>query len=49
MTSSMVMGVPSAGIYIGNGQMIHASDYKTGVIISSVAACMNNNYIFVRY
>lgn len=37
------------GIYIGNGQMIHASDYKTGVIISSVAAGMNNNYIFVRY
>ena len=33
------------GIYIGNGQMIHASDYKTGVIISSVAAGMNNNYI----
>ena len=37
------------GIYIGNGQMIHASDYYTGVIISSVAAGMNNNYIFVRY
>lgn len=37
------------GIYIGNGQMIHASDYSTGVIISSVAAGMNNNYIFVRY
>ena len=37
------------GIYIGNGQMIHASDYGTGVIISSVAAGMNNNYIFVRY
>ena len=37
------------GIYIGNGQMIHASDYNTGVIISSVAAGMNNNYIFVRY
>lgn len=37
------------GIYIGGGQMIHASDYKTGVIISSVAAGMNNNYIFVRY
>lgn len=37
------------GIYIGNGQMIHASDYTTGVIISSVAAGMNNNYIFVRY
>ena len=36
------------GIYIGNGQMIHASDYNTGVIISSVAAGMNNNYIFVR-
>ena len=30
-------------------QMIHASDYKTGVIISSVAAGMNNNFIFVRY
>ena len=37
------------GIYIGNGQMIHASDYNTGVIIRSVAAGMNNNYIFVRY
>ncbi|MFQ9230519.1 MAG: coiled-coil domain-containing protein [Collinsella sp.] len=37
------------GIYIGNGQMIHASDYNTGVIISSVATGMNNNYIFVRY
>ena len=37
------------GIYIGGGQMIHASDYNTGVIISSVAAGMNNNYIFVRY
>ena len=37
------------GIYIGNGQMIHASDYSTGVIISSVAAGMNNSYIFVRY
>lgn len=37
------------GIYIGNGQMIHASEYSTGVIISSVAAGMNNNYIFVRY
>lgn len=37
------------GIYIGDGQMIHASDYNTGVIISSVAAGMNNNYIFVRY
>ena len=37
------------GIYIGNGQIIHASDYSTGVIISSVAAGMNNNYIFVRY
>ena len=29
--------------------MIHASDYTTGVIISAVAAGMNNNYIFVRY
>lgn len=37
------------GIYIGGGQMIHASDYNTGVIISSVAVGMNNNYIFVRY
>ncbi len=37
------------GIYIGGGQMIHASDYNTCVIISSVAAGMNNNYIFVRY
>lgn len=37
------------GIYIGGGQMIHASDYNTGVIISSVTAGMNNNYIFVRY
>lgn len=37
------------GIYIGGGQMIHASDYNTGVIISSVAAGMNNSYIFVRY
>lgn len=37
------------GIYIGNGQMIHASDYGIGVIVSSVAAGMNNNYIFVRY
>lgn len=37
------------GIYIGGGQMIHASDYNTGVIVSSVAAGMNNNYIFVRY
>lgn len=37
------------GIYIGNGQMIHASDYGVGVIVSSVAAGMNNNYIFVRY
>ena len=37
------------GIYIGGGQMIHASDYNTGVIISSVAAGMNNNYNFVRY
>ena len=35
--------------HTGNGQMIHASDYNTGVIISSVAAGMNNNYIFVRY
>ncbi len=37
------------GIYIGGGQMIHASDYNTGVIISSVAVGMNNKYIFVRY
>ena len=37
------------GIYCGGWQMIHASDYNTGVIISSVAAGMNNNYIFVRY
>ena len=37
------------GIYIGGGQMIHASAYNPGVIISSVAAGMNNNYIFVRY
>lgn len=37
------------GIYIGNGQMIHASDYGVGVIVSSVATGMNNNYIFVRY
>lgn len=37
------------GIYIGNGQMIHASDYGIGVIVSSVSAGMNGNYIFVRY
>lgn len=37
------------GIYIGNGQMIHASDYGIGVIISSVSAGMNGDYIFVRY
>ena len=37
------------GIYFGGCQMIHASDYNTGVIICSVAAGMNNNYIFVRY
>ena len=41
--------VGHVGIYVGGGQMIHASDYNTGVIISSVAAGMNNNYIFVRY
>lgn len=45
----VVVNSNHTGIYIGNGQMIHASDYKTGVIISSVAAGMNNNYIFVRY
>ena len=45
----VVVNSNHTGIYIGNGQMIHASDYNTGVIISSVAAGMNNNYIFVRY
>lgn len=45
----VVVNSNHTGIYIGNGQMIHASDYSTGVIISSVAAGMNNNYIFVRY
>lgn len=45
----VVVNSDHTGIYIGNGQMIHASDYNTGVIISSVAAGMNNNYIFVRY
>ena len=45
----VVVNSDHTGIYIGGGQMIHASDYNTGVIISSVAAGMNNNYIFVRY
>lgn len=45
----VVVNSSHTGIYIGGGQMIHASDYNTGVIISSVAAGMNNNYIFVRY
>ena len=45
----VVVNSNHTGIYIGGGQMIHASDYNTGVIISSVAAGMNNNYIFVRY
>lgn len=45
----VVLNSYHTGIYIGGGQMIHASDYNTGVIISSVAAGMNNNYIFVRY
>ena len=45
----VVVNLYHTGIYIGGGQMIHASDYNTGVIISSVAAGMNNNYIFVRY
>lgn len=45
----VVVNSHHTGIYIGGGQMIHASDYNTGVIISSVAAGMNNNYIFVRY
>lgn len=45
----VVVNSNHTGIYIGGGQMIHASDYGTGVIISSVAAGMNNNYIFVRY
>ncbi|MFR2031639.1 MAG: hypothetical protein ACLS3M_09800, partial [Collinsella sp.] len=46
---AMSWSTRTTGIYIGNGQMIHASDYNTGVIISSVATGMNNNYIFVRY
>ena len=34
------------GIYIGGGQMIHASDYNTGVIISSVAAGMRSEVLY---
>ena len=33
------------GIYIGGGQMVHASDYGVGVIVSDVRPDM----IFVRY
>lgn len=32
------------GLYIGNGQFVHASDYSTGVIISNLSGYYSNTY-----
>jgi cell wall-associated NlpC family hydrolase len=37
--------VNHVGIYIGGGQMVHASTYSTGVITSDI----NSNYYTARY
>ena len=36
-------GITHVGIYIGDGQMIHASTYTTGVIVSDVDTGYYNN------
>lgn len=45
----VVVNYRHTGIYVGNGQMIHASNYNTGVIKTSISWSMGNDYIFVRY
>ena len=45
----VVVNSRHTGIYVGNGEMIHASNYKTGVIKTSISWSMGNDYIFVRY
>ncbi len=37
--------VGHVGIYIGNGQMIHASTYTTGVIISDLSGYYTTNFV----
>lgn len=45
----VVVNYRHTGIYVGNGEMIHASNYNTGVIKTSISWSMGNDYIFVRY
>lgn len=45
----VVVNSRHTGIYVGNGEMIHASNYNTGVIKTSISWSMGNDYIFVRY
>ena len=45
----VVVNARHTGIYVGNGQMIHASNYNTGVILTPISYSMKNDYIFVRY
>ena len=33
------------GIYIGDGQMIHASTYTTGVIVSDLSGYYSNSFV----
>ena len=44
----VVVNSRHTGIYVGNGQMIHASNYNTGVILTPISYSMTD-YIFVRY
>ena len=37
--------VGHVGIYIGNGQMIHASTYSTGVIVSDLSGYYTTNFV----
>ena len=37
--------VGHVGLYIGNGQMVHASTYTTGVILSEISGSYGNNFV----
>ena len=41
--------VTHSAIYVGNGMMIHAANYKTGVILSNISAWENGSYDRLMY
>ena len=47
--SSNYMGITHVGIYIGNGDFIHASSYRGGIVISTMATgSYNRNFVCAR-